>query len=403
MPQPGPVRLLTFTTLYPHAGLPNQGVFVENRLRHLVATGRATATVLAPVPWFPSTSPRFGAWARAAAAPRTEHRHGIAVFHPRYPVIPRIGMTAAPALLAAAAASPLARLTRSTGFDLIDAHYLYPDGVAAALLARRHGLPLVITARGSDVTQLPDFALPRRMIQWAMRRADALISVSAGLKRAMVALGADPARITVLRNGVDLRAFHPPADRDALRAGLGITGPVLLSVGHLIERKGHHHAIEALTRLPGWTLLIAGEGPERSRLEQLTTRLGLTTRVRFTGAQPHAALPRYYGAADLLILASSREGWANVLLESMACGTPVVASDIPGNDEVVQRRDAGLIAPRNTPDGFAQAVHELWSASPDRRATRAYAEGFSWDHTSAGQLEVFAEAQAQARFRSGLR
>ncbi len=398
------VRLLTFTTLYPHAGMPNQGVFVENRLRHLVATGRASSVVLAPVPWFPFRSPRFGAWARFARAPEAEHRHGLAVLHPRYAVAPKVGMTAAPGLLYAAAAPALGRLlAEGQAVDVIDAHYLYPDGVAAVMLGRRFGLPVVMTARGSDVTQLPDYRAPRRMIRWAMAGADAMISVSAGLKQAMVALGAEEARVTVLRNGVDLAMFRPPADaaaRAATRAALGLGGPTLLSVGHLIARKGHHHVIEALAALPGWALLIVGEGPERAGLEALAARLGVAGRVRFMGAHPHDALARFYGAADLLVLASSREGWANVLLEAMACGTPVVASDIPGNPEVVRRREAGLIVER-TPEGIAAGVRALWAELPDRASVRAYAEQFGWEPTSEGQLAVFARARARFAERRG--
>jgi teichuronic acid biosynthesis glycosyltransferase TuaC len=391
-----PLRLLTFTTLYPHAGLPTQGVFVENRLRRLVETGRAVSTVLAPVPWFPSRSPRFGAWSRPVLAGAEETRHGLRVLHPRYAVIPKIGMIAAPALLYAAASRSLARLlAQGLHFDLIDAHYLYPDGIAAVALGRRFGLPVVMTARGSDVTQLPDHAGPRRMIQWAMARADAMISVSAGLKQAMAALGADAGRITVLRNGVDLNQFQPPSSdgaRMALRADLAIEGPTLLSVGHLIPRKGHHHVIGALPHLPGWRAMIVGEGPEHGRLLALATALGVAERVRLMGAQPHEDLVRFYGAADILVLASSREGWANVLLEAMACGTPVVASDIPGNPEVVQRREAGLIVARNTPEGFADGVRALWADPPPRAGVRAYAEGFSWDATSQGQMDVFNQA-----------
>ena len=397
-----PLRLLTFTSLYPHDGLPNQGVFVENRLRHLVGTGRAVSTVLAPVPWFPSRHERFGAWARFARAEHDEVRHGLRVLHPRYAVIPKVGMSAAPAALYAAAKRALARLLRhGLVIDVIDSHYLYPDGVVAVALGRRFGLPVVMTARGSDVTQLPDFPTPRRMICGAMARADAMISVSAGLKRDMVALGAEADRITVLRNGVDLEQFQPPNDRAALRAALGITGPTLLSVGHLIPRKGHHLAIEAMALLPDWRLLLAGEGPERGRLEALAARTGVADRVRFVGTVPHATLGRYYGAADALVLASSREGWANVLLEAMACGTPVVASDIPGNPEVVQGRAAGLIVDENSATGFAAGVRALWAAMPDRAGVRSYAEGFSWDATSAGQLQVFEAARARFAARGG--
>ena len=175
--------------------------------------------------------------------------------------------------------------------------------------ARGFGLPVVITARGSDTSQLPDYAIPRRRILDAIARADALIAVSAGLKAGLVALGASPSKVTVLRNGVDLGLFRPVADRAAARAELGLAeGPVLLSVGLLIERKGHHLTIEALRDLPGHTLLIAGEGPERASLLALAERLGVADRLRLLGAQPHARLPALYGAADAMVLASSARG-----------------------------------------------------------------------------------------------
>lgn len=395
-PGAGPIRLLTFSTLFPNAGQPNHGVFVENRLRHLVATGEAASTVLAPIPWFPSASPRFGAWSQYAHADRVETRHGLPVHHPRYPVLPKIGTAVAPLLLYAAARRALRRLMAAgVEFDLIDAHYLYPDGVAATWLGRHFGKPVVVTARGSDVTQLPDHPIPRRLIQRAMAEADALISVSAGLKEAMVRLGAPAEKVAVLRNGVDLRVFRP-VEREAARRALGVSGKVLLSVGHLIERKGHHRVVEAMRDLPEWGLLIAGEGPERERLHALAARLGVEGRVRLLGARPHGELASLYSAADALVLASSREGWANVLLEAMACGTPVVASPIPGNPEVVRDPAAGVIMPQNTPAGVVAGVRALAAAAATRAATRAYAEGFGWEETSAGQLAVFRRVLGRA-------
>lgn len=386
--QARPVRLLTYSTLFPHAGMPNHGVFVENRLRHLLDTGVATSTVVAPVPWFPLRS-GGGAWSRHAQAARDETRDGLRILHPRYPLLPRVGMSVAPLGLYAGSIGAARRLQREgVEFDAIDAHYLYPDGVAAAMLGRALGKPVVITARGSDVTQLPDYAVPRRAIQWAMREAAALISVSAGLKAAMVALGAPPDKVAVLRNGVDLRRFQP-RDRDACRQALGLDGPTLLSVGLLNERKGHHRTIEAMPALPGWRLLIVGEGPERERLQALAAQRGVQDRVSLLGARPHASLPDFYSAADALVLASSREGWANVLLESMACGTPVVASNIPGNPEVVQEPAAGVVMAENSPAGIVAAVHALQAARRSRAETRAYAERFSWDDTSAGQDRLF--------------
>lgn len=385
----GPVRLLTFSTLFPHAGRPNHGIFVENRLRHLLATGEASGTVVAPVPFFPSRSPRFGDWARHAQAARREVRDGLEIVHPRYLLLPRVGMVAAPASLFAAGLAASRRLIAAGQvFDLIDAHYAYPDGVAAVALGRALGKPVVITARGSDVTQYPEHALPRRMLRWAMAGANGLIAVSGGLKQAMVGLGVPAEKVEVLRNGVDLAQFRP-VESGALRDSWQARGPVLISVGHLIERKRHHLAIEALGQLPEWTLVIVGEGPERSRLEALAGSLGVAGRVIFAGVQAHSTLAAFYSAADVMILASSREGWANVLLESMACGTPVVASNIPGNPEVVQAAVGGRVVTENTASCFAATIAQVHAERSSRQATRAYAEGFGWEATSAGQLALF--------------
>ena len=390
-----PVRLLTFSTLYPNAAQPNHGIFVENRLRHLVASGAATSTVVAPVPWFPSRDARFGEWARCAAAPVEEMRHGLRVLHPRYAAPPSLGMYTGPwALLRAGRAALAQLLAEGARFDAIDAHYLYPDGVAAVWLAREAGLPVVITARGSDTSQLPRFALPRRLIGTALREADALIAVSAGLAAGLTALGAAPGKVTVLRNGVDLAAFAPPTDRATLRAKLGLSGPVILSVGHLIERKAHHLVIGALAELPGACLLIAGEGPEQRALAALAERLGVAERVHMLGARPHAELAKLYGAADALVLASTREGWANVMLEAMACGTPVVAGPAWGSREAISAPEAGLVLDEVGPGPIAAALRRLLANPPARRATRAHAERFGWDETTRGQAELFGHVMA---------
>jgi teichuronic acid biosynthesis glycosyltransferase TuaC len=384
-----PLRLLTFSTLYPNSVRPNHGIFVENRLRHLLASGEAVSTVVAPVPWFPSANPVFGDWAVNARIPLRETRNAVQVLHPRYPVIPRAGMTAAPYLLYRAMLPVLRRMVADgVRFDAIDAHYVYPDGVAAVWLGQRLGLPVVVTARGTDVNLIPKYRMPRALIQKAIAGASALVTVSAALKMVLVGLGAPDAKVTVLRNGVETTLFRPPEDRDAARAALGFTRPTLISVGLLIERKGHHRTIEAMKQLPEFDLVIAGEGPERERLTGLIARHGLRDRVRLLGARPHAELPLLYGSADASVLASSREGWANVLLESMACGTPVAASNIWGNPEVVQRPEAGVIFEPNTPDGIAAGVRRLFQTVPSRTDTRAYAERFSWDETTLGQLAL---------------
>lgn len=385
-----PLRILTFSTLYPNAAQPNHGVFVENRVRHLVGTGRVAASVIAPIPWFPFRHRKFGRYAAFASAPEREVRHSISIEHPRYVVIPRFGMTASPWLMYAGVREFVGRCCRAESIDLIDAHYFYPDGVAAALLAKEFGMPLTITARGTDVNFIPRYALPRRMILWAASRADGLITVCEALRKELIDLGAPPNKIRTLRNGVDLQAFRPLPPEEC-RAKLGVTGTVLLSVGSLIPRKRHDLVIRALPLLPDATLLIAGDGPERMKLAQLGRELQVGHRVRFLGTLPHDRLPEVYSAADVLILASTREGWANVLLESMACGTPVIATRVWGSPEVVASPAAGRLLEDPTPDALADTVRALLNHPPSRQGTRRYAERFGWDETSRGQFEFFSE------------
>lgn len=341
------------------------------------------------MPWFPSKHPRFGEYAVMAQVPHAEERNGIKVLHPRYPLIPKIGMSLSPFFLAAAA-YPSVRKIWNSGyrFDVIDAHYFYPDGVAAALLANRLGVPFAITARGTDINLIPRHRVPRRLIQWAATQASALVTVCQALKDALVDMNVSADKITVLRNGVDLERFRPQA-REALRAELKLSGPTLLSVGHLVERKGHHIVIEVLARLKGVTLLIAGDGEERVALGSLANSLGVADRIRFLGAVPQTELLRYYSAADALVLASSREGWANVLLEAMACGTPVIATRVWGTPEVVAAPEAGVLMRDRNAESLFDAYNELERNYPDRAETRRYAERFSWDDTTQGQLEIF--------------
>lgn len=384
------LRILTFSSLYPNAAMPNFGIFVENRIRQLAASGEADVRVVAPVPWFPSRHQSFPKYSKWASVPAHEERHELAVSHPRYPLLPKFGMLAHPFLMAAWSLSALRALRRDGfDFDLIDAHYYYPDGVAALLLGHWLARPVVITARGTDLNLYPRrYPLVRRMISSAARRAAASIAVSTALADTLCDLGARPNRVHMLRNGVDLDVFQP-GDRGHARRMLDVSGPVLASVGHLIERKGHHLAIEALTRLPACRLLIAGDGPERGALTALADHLRVADRVRFLGEISHEQLGAIYRAADVLVLASSREGWPNVLLEAMACGTPVVAAAVEGVPEMVTASAAGSVMRERSAAAVADAVQAILADPPSREATRRHAEGFSWDATTRGQLEIF--------------
>ena len=387
------LRILTFSSLYPNAVQPRHGVFVEERLRHLVDAGGVSATVLAPVPWFPSRNARFGRYAQYADVPREELRHGVRVLHPRYPVLPKVGMSVAPWLMARGLLPELRRLEQQDGgFDLIDAHYFYPDGVAAVWLGERLGKPVVVTSRGTDVNWIPRYRLPRWQVRWAAQRAAGLVSVSHALGEHLVGLDVPRERIKVLRNGVDLDVFRPRHEAAGeLRRELDLLPdtPVLLSVGSLIERKGHHITLEALRKLPDAVLLLAGEGPLSEELRSQAQEIGVGSRVYFLGPIPHDDLPRYYSAADVSVLASSREGMPNVVLEALACGTPVVACDAEGVSELITENVAGRVVAVRDAETIAARISEVLTSPPRRESVRAYAQRFSWDETSAGQLELF--------------
>ena len=389
------ISILTTSTLFPNSLQPSHGIFVETRLRRLLTDGKVKARVLAPVPWAPPGLPR-AEMKKLRAIPDFEQRNSLDVDHPRYVVIPKLGMNLTPHTLYRAMRRRLRQmLDAGVKIDLIDAHYFYPDGVAAIWLGAEFNLPVVITARGTDINLIPEYPRPRRLILEAAQKAAALITVCQALKDRLVELGVPESKVTVLRNGVDLEIFHVK-DRDALRSRFGVSGLVLAAVGLLIERKGQHLVIEALKQVPDATLLLAGSGPDRQMLEDLAARLGVQDRVRFLGSVDQTTLCDIYNCADISILASSREGWANVLLESMACGTPVLGSAVWGTPEVIASPDAGLLLKSRDAKGIVSGIDQLRHAMPQRGATRRYAEQFDWQSTTDGQVAIFRSVLKQA-------
>lgn len=387
----GGMKVLVLSSLYPNDVMRRHGIFIEHRIAHTVKPGDEFR-VMAPMPWFPFTSRRFGAYADYARSPRHAERRGIAIDYPRYPTIPRIGMTAAPFLMAAALAGPIARLRQRFDFEVIDSYYLYPDGVAAAMLARLFDRPFVMSALGTDVSLIPDWRLQRKMILDAVETSAATTCVAAALRSALVEMGASPDKVRVVEHGVDLDLFRPPADRAATRARLGFDGPTVLSVGHLIDRKGHDFAIRAVATLPDVRLVIAGDGPRDADLHALAGRLGVSDRVRFMGHIDQHQLPDLYGAADVTASCSDREGIANVLLESLACGTPLVATPVWGSPEVVRVPEAGVLVADRSDAAIADGIARVLADRPDRAATRRYGERYNWNETGRQHRALLARA-----------
>jgi glycosyltransferase involved in cell wall biosynthesis len=281
-------------------------------------------------------------------------------------------------------------LVRSGEVDIVDAHYFYPDGIAAALLAYVFRKPLVVTARGTDINVLPNYAFSRALIRWAANRAVKIIAVSEALRSRLIDLGVDASKVVTLRNGVDQSEFRE-LDQASVRARLEIPNTtVLLTVGNLIESKGHHLAIESLRELDHAYLVVVGDGPMRASLERIARENGVADRVRFTGALGTSELVEYYNSADALVLATLREGMPNVVLEAISCGLPVVATDCGGIAEVVDRPEAGILMHERSAAAIVAAVRALRQRYPSRAETRASARRFDWGCTVNRQVELYA-------------
>jgi len=374
-----PLRVLSLSTLYPNALTLNFGVFVERQMAAVAARGDVELVMVNPIglPPFPlSLHPRYRALRGLAKA---EQRHGVDVLHPRFALLPGTGGRFN-ARLEYAGVMPLVRkLHAAAPFDLVDAQFFYPDGPAALSMARELDLPCSIKARGSDIHfwgQAPGTA---EQVREAAQGAGGLLAVSGGLADELAVLGADPAKIMVHRTGLD-RAMFRPLDRAGSRVKLRLPTdtPVLACVGALIERKGQGIAIEALAKVPGAILVLAGAGPDEARLRQLAARLGVAERVRFLGPVVHAELPVVLSAANLFVLPTASEGLANAWVEALACGTPVVTTPIPGAQELLTDPAYGRMVERSA-DAFARAINALLAAPPPREAVLAGAAEFSWE------------------------
>lgn len=386
------MKLLTLTSLFPGRAMPRHGVFVKERLRDYRLRYDADIRVVAPVPWVPpfASATKYAAF---KATPTREDYDGFSIEHPRYLVLPKIGMALQGIGYERGVRDTVLRLRVQRPFDVLDAHYAYPDGFAAALLRARLRVPMTLTVRGTDVNLLPRYPSVRGQIRFALRQADAVIAVSQALAELAIEAGADAGKVTVLRNGVDVDVFAP-LDREACRTRWSVPHGrrVVASVGQLIERKGHHLLLDAVAAMPAQErpqVLIVGDGEMRAALEAQIARLQLSADARLLGGVDHAELASVYSAADLLVLASSREGWPNVLLESMACGTPVVATAVHGSPEVVASDAVGILVRERSALALTAALRAAFARSFDRTVVRAFAMTRTWRETSDGLDRVY--------------
>jgi teichuronic acid biosynthesis glycosyltransferase TuaC len=393
-------RVLVYSSLFPSAISPTSGTFIRERLFRFGKL--APIVVIAPQVWSPFDGIlRLVRKSFRPLAPEYEVMDGVEVYRPKVLSIPKILKRWDGFLMARGSKSCMAKVVAKFKPTLIDAHFLYPDGYAASILAKDFKLPLTITLRGSKDEWL--IGTDREpYLKKALHSATSLISVSAALKRDVAQrLGVESSKVTVIGNGVDLEKFTP-VDRQVARRKLNLAdeAKVLISVGGLIPRKGFHRIIPLLPALrekhPSLVYLIVGGGTTqadmRSELEQLAAKHGVSDCVRFCGPQQPADLQWFYGAADIFCLATEHEGWANVFLEAMACGLPVITTDVGGNLEVVTEERFGTVVPYFNPKAFQNALDESLLRTWDRASIIAYARNNTWDK----RMQVLMQTLSQA-------
>ena len=381
------LRVLSYTTLFPSPARPFHGLFIKNRIERL---GRlCDLRVVAPVSLL---------HLRGTCVPSEATLDGIRILYPKFAVIPRLFKFLDGRLLYLQSRGAVHRLLAERPIDVLDAHYAYPDGHAARLLARDLGVPYVLSLRGSDAYVLSRFPARRRRIEQALAAAARIVTVSAALAEFAEGLGAQHERIRVIPNGVDTQRFRP-LDRNEARAARRIPEgtTLLLSVGRLDAVKGFDLFLHGVARLAKRSpasvrCVILGEGPARARLAALVTSLGLEGRVDLPGWVAPEDLPTWYAAADLFVLLSESEGWPNVVVEALACGAPVIASKVGGIPEMISDRVNGFLLSERTPEATAECLARGIDRTWNRDAIQRSPVVRDWTDTAKLQLDVLREA-----------
>jgi teichuronic acid biosynthesis glycosyltransferase TuaC len=380
------MRILTFTSLFPNTVDLNFGIFIFQRTSHLALREGNQVEVVAPVPY----SPQFlegTARGSFAAIPPTEVVGNLRVHHPRYPLLPKVSMPMHGLLMYAGCMRCVKQLQEQYRFDCIDAHYVYPDGLAAVLMGRSLGIPVVVTARGSDIHTFRHFATIRLQISWTLRHAASVVAVSDSLATIMRDLEPTLRDVPVIGNGVDGRRFYRE-DRLTARAKLGLDreDKVVVSVAALKPVKGPDLLVRAASLLKRSVahvkVLFVGAGPELGALQQLAKHLDCADVYQFVGAVPNEQLRTYFSAADASCLASREEGWPNVILESLACGTPVVATRVGAAPQLLANPELGIIVDPN-PEAICAGLSHALQREWDAPAISTFAQQHTWENVAA--------------------
>jgi teichuronic acid biosynthesis glycosyltransferase TuaC len=402
------MKVLTFTSLWPNQQQPLHGLFVRERMKALAKL--CPVKVVAPVPWFIPVKWFGQQYYRYTQVPRYEKQEMSEVLHPRYLVLPKILKWSDGWLMFFSLRQAVKRLRQEFPFDLIDAHWAYPDGYAVSQIARELAVPYTVTVRGNDITVFAQERFRKAFIRRTLMGAQCVICVARSLQELVIALGIPPEKTVVIENGVDPQKFQRiPKDEARRQLQLPQDAQIILSVGHLCERKGFHLLIEAVKTLraegenvPALKLLLVGGEASwdayRDVLIRQITESRLQNLVSLVGPKAPEELKYWYSAADVFCLASSREGCPNVVLESLACGTPVVATAVNGTPDILSSPELGILVERNVESihrGIVDAFQRTWD---QQKIVEHAQQQYSWKKTATKVYAIFEEIVLQSGY-----
>lgn len=311
--------------------------------------------VCSPVPYFPILAP-----GKELIKDEQHEFMGIETFRPGFFYFPKILKSYDALFYKKGLKSWFCRVIEEWKPDILDSHFIWPDGVAVSMLAKEFNLPFSITLRGKIYESIK-IPAQRKQCEKALKRADLIISVSGKMAEEAVKLGADHKRIKIIPNGVKKEIFHKRNKKESrIKLGLPHDKKIMVTIAHLGKRKGHYEVIKALKKLPEDILLvlIGGEaqGGTREELLKAAKENSVEKKLIIKGPRPYEEIPEYLSAADLSILASYREGCPNAVLESLACGTPVVATDVGAVKDILPAPQCGEIVPLKNQEALEKAI-----------------------------------------------
>ncbi|MES2878589.1 MAG: glycosyltransferase [Pseudomonadota bacterium] len=382
------------TRLYPSHALPGFGTFSMERAKALAE--HADVRVMAPTPYFPSWLPGREEWKKWGGVERDGYfPAGIRVTYPRYASIPGLATWFQGVAMAHSVSRELALNYDGWQPDVIDGHFVFPDGYAAMRLGQALGAPVVVTCHGSDLRLYPDIPIAGTMTRKTLRQANRIVSVSSDLMRRSIELGCPSERAVFLTNGVDPAKFLVRSQAVCrTQLGLPTDRKIGVYVGHLIDRKDQSLILRALVEMHSRgaqppLIVLVGDGPNRQRLQNEVAQLGLAGDVIMAGQRTHDEVALWMGAADWLLLSSSSEGWATVYFEALACGRPVITSNVSSAKDAIHHPSYGIVVEPRTAEAFATAMIDASQRQFDAQTIRAYAETHSWSLWAEHAMDIF--------------